>query len=109
MRLMFCYRKDSAVNKPTLVTRYTVLQLIIYLTNSIINVEIKSAIIKIDISIIFITPVNEDKDTKREQKKFIQHIFCKSRSDKMSHSHRVLSKNLTVPIMFTFLEFFLFI
>ena len=69
MRLMFCYRKDSAVNKPTLVTRYTVLQLIIYLTNSIINVEIKSAIIKIDISIIFITPVNEDKDIKREQKK----------------------------------------
>lgn len=53
MRFMFCYRKDSAVNKPTLVTRYTVLQLIIYLTNSIINVEIKSAIIKIDISDYF--------------------------------------------------------
>lgn len=54
MRFMFCYRKDSAaVKKPTLVTRYTVLQLITYSTNSIINVEIKSAIIKLNISDYF--------------------------------------------------------
>ena len=62
--LMFCYGMVSAINKPTCVTRYTATVIDHIFTNSIINTEIKSAIIKADISddfpILFVAKVNAD-------------------------------------------------
>ena len=59
------------INKPTGATRYTTTSIDHMLTNSIINTEIKSAIIKADISddfpILFVTKVNVDVNIKTEQ------------------------------------------
>ena len=60
-----------AINKPTRVTRYTAAAIDHVFTNSIINTEIKSAIIKADISdhfpILFVVKVNVDVSIRTEQ------------------------------------------
>ena len=68
------------INKPTRVTRYTATVIDHMLTNSIIKIEIKSAIIKADISdhfpILFATKVKPDVNIKTEQ-----HILKRNISD----------------------------
>ena len=59
------------INKPTSVTRYTATAIDHMPTNFIINTEIKSAIIKADVSdhfpIIFVAKVNVDVNIKTKQ------------------------------------------
>ena len=61
---MFRCGMVSVINKPTCVTRYTATAIDLMFTNYIINTEIKSAIIKVDISdhipILFVAKVNVD-------------------------------------------------
>ena len=61
---MFCCGMVLVINKPTRVTRYTATSINHMFKNSIINTEIKSAIIKADISdhfpILFVAEVNVD-------------------------------------------------
>ena len=60
-----------AINKPTRVTRYTAAAIDHVFTNSIINTEIKSAIIKADISdhfpVLFVAKANVDLSIRTEQ------------------------------------------
>ena len=64
VNLMFHRGMVPTINKPTRVTRYTVTAVDHIFTNSIINTEIKSAIIKTDISdhfpILFVAKINVD-------------------------------------------------
>ena len=68
---MFRLGMVPAINKPTLVTKYTATAINHMFTNSIINTEIKSAIIKADISdhfqILFVAKVKTDVNIKTEQ------------------------------------------
>ena len=68
---MFCCGMVPVINKPTRVTRYIATAIDHMFTNSIINTEIKSAIIKTDISdhfpIPFVAKVNVDVNIKTEQ------------------------------------------
>ena len=68
---MFCCGMVPAVNKPTRVTRYTATVIDHIFTNSVTNTEIKSAIIKADISdhfpILFVAKVNVDVSIRTEQ------------------------------------------
>ena len=68
---MFRCGMIPAINKPACVTRYTVTAIDHIFTNSIINTEIKSAIIKADISdhfpILFVVKVNVDVSIRTEQ------------------------------------------
>ena len=71
VNLMFRCGMVPVINKPTRVTRYTTTAIDHMFTNSIINTEIKSAIIKTDISdhfpILFVAKVNVDVNIKTEQ------------------------------------------
>ena len=71
LNLMFRCGMVHAINKPTRVTRYTATAIDHIFTNSIINTEIKSAIIKADISdhfpILFVAKVNVDVSIRTEQ------------------------------------------
>ena len=64
VNLMFRCGMVSVINKPTRVTRYTATAIDLMFTNYIINTEIKSAIIKVDISdhipILFVAKVKVD-------------------------------------------------
>ena len=68
---MFCCGMVPAVNKPTRVTRYTATVIDHIFTNSVTNTEIKSAIIKADISdhfpIPFVAKINLDVSIRTEQ------------------------------------------
>ena len=68
---MFCCGMVPVITKPTRVMRYTATAIYHMFTNSIINTEIKSAIIKADISdyfpILFIAKVKVDVNIKTEQ------------------------------------------
>ena len=71
------------INKPTRVTRYTATAIDHMFTNSIINTEIKSAIIKADISvdhfpILFVAEVKVDFIIKTEQFILKSNIFDQS-------------------------------
>ena len=69
--LMFRCGMVPVINKPARVTRYFAIAIDYMFTNSIINTEIKSAIIKTDISdhfpILFVAKVNVDVNIKTEQ------------------------------------------
>ena len=71
VNLMFCCGMVPVITKPTRVMRYTATAIYHMFTNSIINTEIKSAIIKADISdyfpILFIAKVKVDVNIKTEQ------------------------------------------
>ena len=68
---MFRCGMVPVINKPTRVKRYTATAIDHMFTNSIINTEIKSAIIKADISnhfpILFVAKVKVDVNIKTEQ------------------------------------------
>ena len=68
---MFPCGMVPVINKPTRVTRYTVTAINNVFTNSNINTEIKSAVIKADISdhfpILFVAKVKVDVNIKTEQ------------------------------------------
>ena len=68
---MFRCGMIPVINKPTRVTRYTATAIDHMFTNSIINTEIKSAILKADISdlfpILFVAKVKVDVNIKTEQ------------------------------------------
>ena len=70
------------INKPTRVTRYTATGIDQMFTNSIINTEIKPAIIKEDISdhfpILFVAKVKVDVNIKTEQYIFKRYISDQS-------------------------------
>ena len=71
VNLMFRCGMVSAINEPTRITRYTLTAIDHIFTNSIINTETKSAIIKEDISdyfpILFVAKVNVDLSIRTEQ------------------------------------------
>ena len=71
INLMFRCGIVPVINKPTHVTRYTATAIDHMFTNSIINTEIKSAIIQANISdhfpILFVAKVNIDVNIKTEQ------------------------------------------
>ena len=71
VNLMFRCGMVPVINKPTRVTRYTATAIDHMFTNSIINTEIKSAIIKADIfdyfPIFFVAKVKADINIKTEQ------------------------------------------
>ena len=99
------------INKPTRVTRYTATAIDHMFTNSIINTEIKSAIIKADISdhfpILFVAKVKVDVNIKTEQ-----YILKRNRnlSKNCVMSHGMILKCLTVSIilMIGFFKFFFY-
>ena len=68
---MFLCGVVPVINKPTRVAKYTATAIDHMFTNSIINTEIKSAILKADISdhfpILFVAKVKVDFNIKREQ------------------------------------------
>ena len=80
---MFRCGMIPVINKPTRVTRYTATAFDHMFTNSIINTEIKSAIIKADISdhfpIFFIAKVKVDVNIKTEQYILKRNISDQSR------------------------------
>ena len=77
--LMFRCGMVPTINKPTRVKRYTATAIVHIFTNSIINTEIKSALIKADISdhfpILFVAKVNNDVSIRTEQSIW-KHNIC---------------------------------
>ena len=90
VNLMFPCGMVPVINKPTRVTRYTVTAINHVFTNSNINTEIKSAVIKADISdrfpILFVAKVKVDVNIKTEQytlKRNISDQFIKKFKQKL--------------------------
>ena len=89
VNLMFRCGMVPAINKPTRVTRYTATAIDHIFTNSIINTEIKSAIIRADISdhfpILFVAKVNVAVSIRTEQY-ILKRNICDQSQKKLSRN-----------------------
>ena len=100
VNLVFCCGMVSAINKPTRVTRYTATAIDRIFTNSIINTEIKSAIIKVDISdhfpILFVAKVKVNVDVSIRKEQYILKRNICDQSIKNLSRNGVMSYGMTL-------------
>ena len=100
VNLVFCCGMVPAINKPTRVTRYTATAIDRIFTNSIINTEIKSAIIKVDISdhfpILFVAKVKVNVDVSIRKEQYILKRNICDQSIKNLSRNGVMSYGMTL-------------